>query len=241
MEKVSIVTICYNSEKFIEATIRSVISQDYNNIDFVIIDGSSKDKTLEIIKKYQNAIDYWSSEPDNGIYDAMNKGVKHAKGEWIIFMNSSDCFASDDVVRNIFSSRHPSGVNVIYGDVINNYGDKREIKKSFRLHTIKYRMPFCHQAVFVRRDVLLSHPFDLMYKYSADYNLFYSLFFEKGEQDFLYLPITVALCDATESFSRNNMFSMWLEYMKIRSAHKDIRWYWDNIKNWIKINILRYK
>lgn len=92
--KVSVVTICYNSVQFIEKTIQSVLSQTYPNIEYIVIDGGSTDGTKEIIEKYSSRISYWCSEKDRGIYDAMNKGIRKATGEWINFMNSGDCFVS---------------------------------------------------------------------------------------------------------------------------------------------------
>jgi len=92
---ISVVTVVYNGEKHLEQTIKSVLDQGYDNIEYIIIDGGSTDGTLEIIKKYEDAIDYWVSESDGGIYDAMNKAISLATGEWINFMNSGDDFFSD--------------------------------------------------------------------------------------------------------------------------------------------------
>lgn len=242
MEKISIITICYNSKRFIESTIKSVIYQDYPNMEFIIVDGGSNDGTVDIIKQYESNITQWVSESDRGIYDAMNKGILMATGDWIIFMNSSDCFHSTDVLTKIFiQKQHNEGIKVIYGNVINNYGEKCKIMRPLTINTISYRMPFCHQAAFVRRDILLQIPFDLSYKYSADFNQFYNIYYTLGAKVFKHIPLTVALCDATDCFSRKNMFPMWLEYMKIRAAHKDARWYWDSFKNWIKTTFCGYE
>ena len=213
----------------------SVLSQDYSNIEYIVIDGGSTDGTTDVIRKYGEQISVFVSEPDNGIYDAMNKGVRKASGDWVCFMNSSDCFASTDVISAVFRKDISSKVNVIYGNVMNDYGERIHIQKAYHLSVMKYRMPFCHQSVFARKEVLVSHPFNLHFKYSADYNQFYSIYFEMGEETFLYHPETIAICDATDCVSRKNMFPMWMEYMEIRSAHKDLRWYWDSFKNMLKV------
>ncbi len=99
--KVSIVTVVYNDAKGLEKTIKSVINQTYKNVEFIIIDGGSTDGTVEIIKKYEDYIDYWVSEEDKGIYDAMNKGIKAATGTWINFMNAGDVFVDCEVLSSI--------------------------------------------------------------------------------------------------------------------------------------------
>ena len=239
--KISIITICFNSDKFIEKTIKSVINQNYPNIEYIIIDGDSKDNTINIIKQYEDKITKWISEPDKGIYDAMNKGIKLVTGDWVIFMNSGDLFCNKSVISEIFLNEIQENVKVVYGNVTNDWGTYKECKKAYPLKTISYRMPFCHQAVLVRREVLLDNLFDLSFKYAADYNQFYNLFYKYSQQAFQYIPVNVAECDTSDSFSRKNKFPMWMEYMKIRSAHKDLRWYWDDLKNFIKIKFLGYR
>lgn len=100
---ISVVTVSYNAVLTIEQTILSVINQTYPHIEYIIIDGGSTDGTVDIIKKYANRIAYWVSEPDKGIYDAMNKGIRTAKGEWINFMNAGDLFYSKDTLEKVFS------------------------------------------------------------------------------------------------------------------------------------------
>ncbi|MCY1133837.1 glycosyltransferase family 2 protein [Bacteroides fragilis] len=113
---VTIITVCYNAETTIEKTILNVINQTYADIEYIIIDGGSNDGTIEIINKYANKISYWMSEPDRGIYDAMNKGIKLAKGDWVSFMNSGDSFYSLDTVEDVVQFIREE-YDVIYGSV----------------------------------------------------------------------------------------------------------------------------
>ena len=115
--KVSVITVCYNAIRGIEKTIQSVISQSHDDIEYIVIDGGSTDGTIDVIQKYRDKIAYFVSEPDGGIYDAMNKGIKAATGEWINFLNAGDVFASKDAIM-ISMSIDTDGIDVIYGDSI---------------------------------------------------------------------------------------------------------------------------
>ena len=124
MEKISVITISYNCKDVIEDTILSVIGQTYTNIEYIIIDGASTDGTFDVIKKYADKIDFWISEPDKGIYDAMNKGLKHATGDWVIFMNAGDSFYNNTVIERF--------VPQIDIDTVIAHGDIMVIGKHFR-------------------------------------------------------------------------------------------------------------
>lgn len=117
MNKVSVITVCYNAEAEIERTIKSVLSQTYSNFEYIIVDGNSQDKTMEILSCYRDKIAQVVSEPDKGIYDAMNKGIKMANGDWVIMMNAGDEFASNTVLDEIFQGAIPDNVKFIYSDV----------------------------------------------------------------------------------------------------------------------------
>lgn len=232
----SVITICYNSIRFIERTIQSVLSQDSAGVDieYIIIDGGSTDGTKEVIEKYADRLTYWCSEPDGGIYDAMNKGAAHASGEWVCFMNSGDEFATPQAVTVMGLDSVSDGVQVVYGDMEMAYADRTALRRAYPLRTMSYRMPFCHQAAFVRLGLVRRKPFDLKYRISADYDFFYSVYHEFGAGAFSYVPVRVARCDATDSLSQNNQYALWEEFIRIRSAHKDARWYYDSMKHIIK-------
>jgi glycosyltransferase involved in cell wall biosynthesis len=177
MHKVTVITVVYNGVKTLEGTICSVISQTHKYYEYIIIDGASSDGTLDIINKYKNNIDLCISEPDNGIYDAMNKGISYATGEWVIFMNSGDNFFSNSILNNVFCESYED-IGVIYGSV--NCFDKFKsvIITPKLISNLENDMAFCHQSSFVRKDLLMKNNFDTKYKIAADFNLFYSLYKE---------------------------------------------------------------
>ncbi|MEN8265064.1 MAG: glycosyltransferase family 2 protein [Nitrospirota bacterium] len=178
---VSIVTIVFNGEKTLEKTIQSVLGQTYENIEHIIIDGGSTDGTLKIIRQYNDKIAYWLSEPDNGIYDAMNKGVSLATGEWINFMNVGDTFYEPDTVKKVFSSNYGKA-DIIYGNNEIIYGSELSvIRKALDITELWKGMIVNHQSMFVKTSLMQKHPFNLDYKIGADYNFIYSAYMDKCE------------------------------------------------------------
>ena len=201
--KVTVITVVFNGRRYIEQTIASVINQSYNNIEYIIIDGGSTDGTIDIIKKYSDRIHYWKSEPDKGVYDAMNKGIDAATGDWINFMNAGDYFYSTESVSQIFSTdENIDKYAIIYGDA------------EFRLNKIAYIveasensqsnefMPFSHQASFVKSDIAKATKFDLEYKITADTAFSLRLICEGYE--FRHLRVVVCSYDAYEGLSVKN-------------------------------------
>ena len=192
---ISVITVVYNSQEKIEETILSVLNQTYANIEFIVVDGNSIDGTTEILIEYSNRIKAGEfnltldkfilvSEPDNGVYDAMNKAVKISKGDWIIFMNSGDGFIDDKVIEDVFKDKNLiNGYDVVYGD------DWVELKNGYRkLHQANLpienlsRGPiFRHGAMFTKSDLQKKYPFKLSKKYSicADFDFIYQLFLLK--------------------------------------------------------------
>lgn len=184
---ISIVTVCLNSAEYLERAIQSVINQSYDNVEYIIIDGGSTDGTIDIIKKHEDFIDYWVSEPDKGLYDAMNKGANIAKGDWVNFLGS------DDVMVNSLSRIIPylQNNNVIYyGDV---YSQKKHVL--YNGETSRYKLLFaniCHQSMFYPKRVFDKYSYNLEYPIWADYDLNLRCCGNKGF-DFCYIPILVSI------------------------------------------------
>jgi hypothetical protein len=192
---ITIVTVVFNGEQFLEETILSVINQTYDNVEYIIIDGGSTDGTLDIIKKYEHAIDYWVSENDKGIYDAMNKGIDLATGEWINFMNGGDSFYDDGVLAKVFVSKCYSDFDIVYGhhQVIYPSGRKRFAKAGLVKNLWKGSQ-FCHQASFVSTGYHKVNKFNLCTKIVADFEFFYNAW--KHNAKFKGVDLTVARFEA---------------------------------------------
>ena len=227
---ITIITVSYNAVKDIENTILSVINQTYPNIEYIIIDGGSTDGTLDIIKKYQDKITYWVSEPDKGIYDAMNKGALKATGMWLNFMNAGDTFYNEQVLEEVFKDKDCDNADVIYGDVVYIHPDREDIRKAAPLKRIKVGIPLCHQSAIVKTKLQQKYLFDTTYKICADYNFFHTL--HKKGCSFKYKEQIIAKYLAG-GFSSNTI-PLYLEEWKVSgwqySFHFIIRIIWQKIK-----------
>ncbi len=208
--KITVITVCFNVAEEIERTMRSVLDQTYDNIEYIIVDGSSTDKTVEIaediLKKYNARNTHIVSEPDHGIFDAMNKGINKATGDYINFMNVGDIFYDNYVINKIFENLNSCEYGVVFGD---QYVDK--IRKKTMTPFIKKKggfrnMGICHQCIFVRSDLAKNHPFDMSYKVSADYNMIMTLY--KEGVKFLYLQIPVSIFDMSGYSSQNRILQI---------------------------------
>ena len=187
---VTIITVVYNSVFLLEETILSVINQTYQNIEYIIIDGASNDGTIDIIKKYEDKISLWISEPDKGIYDAMNKGIDLANGAWINFMNAGDKFFNESIVESIFKTNNYEQYDIIYGnyEYINSIG-LSIYKKARNLGGMWKFMPFCHQTLFMKINVIKEYYFNIN-NFAADHELIYKCYNRKLE--FLKLDLIIA-------------------------------------------------
>ena len=225
---VTIITVCYNAAALIEETIQSVLSQDYPNLEYLIVDGASTDGTLDIVRKYADRVKF-VSEPDKGIYDAMNKGLKMAKGEWVNFMNAGDTFSDDHVLSDIFHGEIPNHVHIIGGHVEKIYPDHKEPQWAENPSITRYTLPYCHQATFMR---IGNWQFDTNFKIAADYKVMYDCFWRYGEKSMLSVDRVIANYRMEDSTTFDNLRKAKAEYLKIQSNHKTWIWWKEYIK-WI--------
>ncbi len=180
--KITIITVTFNSGKYLEEAINSVIRQTYNNIEYIIIDGGSNDDTLSIIEKYKKYISYYISEKDNGIYDAMNKGILASTGEIIGFLNSDDTFYDSDVVKKIFDS-FDDNTDCVIGDIIfvNNKNNlkRKYTSKNFSIKYFEYGHMPPHPSFYLKKNFYINYGlYDINFKISSDFDLISRLMYK---------------------------------------------------------------
>ena len=202
--KVTVVTAVLNDAGHIEQTILSVISQTDIEIEYIIVDGGSKDGTLELIGKYKDKISLLISESDRGVYDAMNKGIKHSSGDFVYFLNSGDVLLNPSILSKIKFEDVNVRNTIIYGNVVVAYGNIEALEKPRPFFNSKMKFKgigICHQSMFFPGELIRNEKYDLSYKIAADYDLVYRLW-RKGTE-FLYRDITIAKYDWGKGISSN--------------------------------------
>ena len=165
--KISVITINYNNREGLRKTVESVVNQTYNDFEYIIIDGGSIDGSIDVIEEYSTKIDYWVSEPDKGIYNAMNKGTDVAKGEYCIFMNSGDTFCDTKTIEHVVTL----GLNadIVCGNTIMPYCQKPLKNITF---SSLYSSSICHQCAFIRTNLMKKYKYDEKYKIVSDRKFF---------------------------------------------------------------------
>lgn len=192
--KISIITVCLNSETLIEQTIQSVIFQTYKNIEYLIIDGESSDRTIEIIQKYKTNISIIVSEKDKGIYDAMNKGVRLATGDLIYFLNSGDYLCEKNVLEKIVTRiNNIKSYDIIYGDILYYDNDNTDLFSGYRSDIIETMVKgINHQSIFAQKHVFEKYgDFNTNYKIYADFDWLLRLLMKYNVKT-IYIDIPVA-------------------------------------------------
>ena len=192
--KVSVVTVCYNSADTIEDTIRSVLSQRHDQLEYVVVDGGSTDGTLDILAKYRDRIDKCVSEPDRGIYDAMNKGVDLAEGEFVGFLNADDVYTNPTVISEVAAVAEADRADGVYGDLM--YIGRQDAQRIVRYWRAGHYRPKAfysgwvppHPTFFCRTELYHEYGgFDPEYRIAGDFELMLR-FIEKRHIDIQYIP-----------------------------------------------------
>jgi glycosyltransferase involved in cell wall biosynthesis len=212
---VTIVTVVYNAEDTIIDTILSVLSQTYSNIEYIVVDGASTDSTPLIIDGFSDKIDVIVREPDDGIFDAMNKGLKLATGDYINFMNAGDTFVNPQVIESIFSSLEEPA-DFIYGHTIFNRKGKLSASRLNPFFDVRgvCAMGICHQSIFLNTKLANKYPFDTSFLIAADYNMIFSVFKYENPKVFYY-DKAIAIFEADDGISSRNYTKSFMEIIRI--------------------------
>ena len=213
--KVSVITVCYNAVSTLEGTILSVLGQTHPDLEYIVIDGGSTDGTLDIIRRYASRIDYWISEPDKGIFDAMNKGLCRATGLWVSFMNAGDRFYQNNVLAIVVSAITPQHA-IVYGDTYYIRRRGGRVEKAMAPAFIGRNMPTSHQSFLIRTDLAQKIGFDSRYRYAADYNMVYNIYQQLGSGSVIQLPVVVSAYEAIEGVSMQHANEVFHETLRIR-------------------------
>ena len=198
MPKLSIITINFNNVNGLEKTVKSIISQLFKDFEFILIDGGSTDGSVDVIKKYSDKITFWVSEKDNGIFNAQNKGITEAKGEYCLFLNSGDCLVNENVLQNIFSEK--KSADIIYGDMItvDEFGVKKHLKMPNHIGVKRMLADtLWHPVSFIKRELFLKFGnYDEQYRIVSDYEFFGRMIISKKVPS-KHVPIEVAVFDTS--------------------------------------------
>jgi glycosyltransferase involved in cell wall biosynthesis len=219
--KITIVTVVFNRVTQIEQTILSVVEQKYSNVEYIVVDGGSTDGTVEIIKQYQSKLAWWVSEPDKGIYDAMNKGIEKASGEWINFMNCGDKFYSNDSL-SLFKNDVIG--DILYGDAMIVYPGFATLWKKTPIAKFWQTPSFCHQACFSRVSLMKANGFDTTFRLSSDFDFLFRMW--KAKKKFTYIERIICWYDLREGASLQNRLLSLAERKRavLRTDHSIEKW-----------------
>lgn len=231
LPKISIVTVVYNGDSVIEDTIKSVLAQDYPNIEYWVVDGASTDNTVNIVSKYSSQLKF-ISEADKGVYDAMNKGIDKAEGEWILFMNAGDHFYSQASISDVFKNNIAENYSVVYGDAEFRLKNIAYISEASQEVSSDRYMPFSHQAAFTRANVAKQTKFDLDYKIAADTAFFLQLI--KGGHQMKHTPVIVCSYNALDGLSADNELKRSKEIVALQAKWNGIDPNSKHFKNYIR-------
>lgn len=190
--KITIITITYNSERYLEQTITSVIEQTYTNREYIVVDGNSTDGTLDIIKKYESEIDNWISEPDNGIADAMNKGIDLATGDYILFIHSDDYLVNSSVLERA-SEYLGDRFDIFFFQVLHDINEQNQVSSNRSLGWLtNFKMGSCHQGQLCSRKLFQKiGKFDTSFKIDMDYDLILRAYRTGASCNSVNMPLAV--------------------------------------------------
>jgi glycosyltransferase involved in cell wall biosynthesis len=202
--KLSVITINRNNAAGLEKTMQSVVCQKYTDFEYIVIDGASDDGSVEVIKKFSNNVNYWISESDSGIYNAMNKGIRKAQGEYCLFLNSADCLISSDTLSNVFNEiKDMPSADIFYSDWIRSDGYIVYIPQPLTIEYVLFN-GIHHQNSLIKRSLFLEHGlYNENFRIISDWE-FYVLEFWKHKSTFSYIKTKMSIYDINGVSSKKN-------------------------------------
>ena len=245
--RISIIIAVLNAQDTVEETLLSALNQTYTDLEVIVIDGKSVDGTVDIIKKYTTSLAYWISEPDLSLYDAMNKGIQKATGDYCYFLNAGDILTAPTIFSELASKA--SLADVIYTDVIvkADSGATRLVKAK-PLTMLWQGMTFCHQRSLSKKEWHLQYPFDLSYKIGSDYHFYVTLI--QDNRLFDYIPLALAQV-SSGGISDQQRFLTFTEWNSVWKTYKNLtllQWLWKRyfyfrtrLALWVKFCLKEFK
>lgn len=233
----SIIMPVYNAADHLGQALDSILNQDFKDYEIILIDGGSTDGTRSIIEKHQALLTYWQSEKDKGIYDAMNKGIAKASGQWLYFMGADDVLADGAVLQSVFSDKTAPEVQIKHGMIENV---NRQSKKVPRFHETQFssllywKNCMHHQGVFYRADLFNKIGFNPSYRVLADYDL--NIFFYRTGVHHLHIPLLIARSDAA-GISKKFNTRLYVEELKIKSKRLPLGIFFLNLP-WVLLKFI---
>lgn len=223
-DKIGCITVCRNDKKGLLETVASALAQTHPLDQMIIIDGDSTDGTKELLPDIRNRLQEKGidavivSEPDTGIYNAMNKGIKLAHAKWLVFMNAGDCFAGPDVIQKI-CEQGDDNMAIIYGDWLCKHGEKEAIRKAAPFSMTKKKLVTSHQAFYIKTELLKKRPYDETFRITADYD--WMMYAYENGYPAQYIPIPVCVFDMS-GVSNTNFYQACREGAVIRAKNNII-------------------
>ena len=235
--KITIITVVRNDVGHLESTMQSVLQQTLSEIEYLVIDGDSSDGTVELIKKYSDKLTRWISEPDKGVYDAMNKGLALSTGDFVYFLNSGDTLLSSTTLADMHLEQVEDKNTIVYGNVLAKYWDGEYVEKPMPFFDtcMKFKgIGINHQTMFFPGDVIRHFKYDLRFRIAADYDMAYRMW--KQGIKFLYRDVTVARYEWGNGISSNpnKLLDVYRENAKV--CHQE----WSPLY-WLKMMLEHYR
>lgn len=237
MLNLTVITVCFNAKDDLEKTLASVLQQDYEDMEYLVIDGGSSDGTISLLKEYQTKfrnlgkVMRYVSEKDEGTYDAMNKGAKMAQGLWVNYMNAGDSFYEDSTLSKFFEHRIEETSGVLFGNTYQIFDFGSGVARYEDYLKDNPVMPFCHQSCFVRSDLMRKYLFDVSYRIVADHDLFFRLY--SAGVKYQYIDEIVARYNGQYGLSATHPLLLRKEGLKIHHVTK--KWYYPLALMWVYV------